>query len=602
MTDTPPVASLGDIPARAGHQAFGRLWAGLRPYLRSNGRRMALFTSTTLIGGLGEAFLLYLVVRVATAMAAGQDAVTIEIGPLAVDQVSIGQLFLTALVLVAVLVLLATIAATVAARMSMAALVRARRQTFDAFISSSWALQSREREGHLQELLTTHVKKLSQAVIVATDGITASVSFTAFIVSAIVISPVAAVTILAGVVVLYLALRPITRLTRTSSRQHSFGNTGYSMSVSQAVAMAREIRAFDVGDTFRNALGAEAEAVAVSGFRTRLLAKLTPRLYQQVALLLVVVAMAGVWLADIGEMAELGAVVLLLVRALTYSQDLQTAIQQANEMAPYLERLEEQEELYRAHPVRFGAGELGRVEDVRFRQVTFAYEPGRPVLSGISFSVDAGETIGIVGPSGSGKSTLVQVLLGLRSPDEGEYLVNGRPAESYRLDSWFRQFVLVPQDNRLLTATVAENIRFHRGHVRPDDVRRAARLAHLDAEIEALPAGYDTTVGSGWMDLSGGQRQRLGLARALAGDPSVLVLDEPTSALDMRSEALVQETLEELQGRLMLFIVAHRVTTLSRCDRIMVLRDGVVDDFDTPDALLRANAFFREVTRLSAIP
>jgi ABC-type multidrug transport system fused ATPase/permease subunit len=209
--------------------------------------------------------------------------------------------------------------------------------------------------------------------------------------------------------------------------------------------------------------------------------------------------------------------------------------------------------------------------------------------------------VGIVGPSGGGKSTLVQVLLGLRSPQRGDYLVNGRPAADHDLATWFGQFVLVPQDNRLLRGTIADNIRFHRPHLDDDAVEQAARAAHLHDDVVALPEGYRTPVGAGATDLSGGQRQRLGLARALAGRPSVLVLDEPTSALDMRSEALVQETLEDLRGRLTMFIVAHRVTTLGRCDRIMVLRGGAIEDFDAPDELLRSNDFFREVHRLSAL-
>lgn len=408
-----------------------------------------------------------------------------------------------------------------------------------------------------------------------------------------------ALTILIGVVALYLVLRPVTRITRTTSRTHSRANAGYAVGVTHTVGLAREIRVFGAAPVVRDQMAAQAEEVARSGFTTRMLGKLTPRLYQFAALLLVVVGLWGVYLADVGEVASLGAVVLLLVRALTYSQDLQASIQQAGEVAPYLEALDRQNEVYLASPVASGTELLAPVDHLVVRDVDFDYEPATPVLRGVSFEVAAGETIGIVGPSGGGKSTLVQILLGLRAPQSGEYLVNGRPAAEHDLSSWFEQFTLVPQDNRLLSGTVADNIRFHRA-LDDEAVERAARAAHIHDDIVALALGYETPLGSGATDLSGGQRQRLGLARALAGRPSVLVLDEPTSALDMRSEALVQETLAELHGELTLFIVAHRLSTLSRCGRIMVLDGGRIDAFDTPEELQRSNAFFREMTRLSA--
>jgi ABC-type multidrug transport system fused ATPase/permease subunit len=207
--------------------------------------------------------------------------------------------------------------------------------------------------------------------------------------------------------------------------------------------------------------------------------------------------------------------------------------------------------------------------------------------------------IGIVGPSGSGKSTLIQVLLRLRSPDSGRYTVNGLPTSDLDLTSWYHQVALVPQDNFLFQGTVLENIRFYRRDLSEDDVVRAARMAHLHEDVLAFPDGYDTVVGPGMMDLSGGQKQRLGLARALAGRPSVLVLDEPTSALDMRSEALVQQTLHELKGSLTCFIVAHRLTTLSACDVVMVIEDGLISAMGPSGAVELSSEFFSEAVQLS---
>ena len=599
---TAPPRTGRPAPSRLpGRQVFRQLWARVDPYLGGNRRRVVLFAITALLGALGEATLLYVIVQAATAIAAAGDRVSISVGPLQGVQVQLGQLFAASFVLIGALVGLAIANAVLAARMSMVALANARARTFDSFIHARWDLQSREREGRLQELVTTYAKKIAQGVMVLTQGVSAAVSFAAFLVSAVVVSPVAAVTIAVGVLFLYAVLRPVTRLTRTRSLEHLAANSNYAVDVSQAASLAREIRAFDVTGPVRTGITESSEKVARLEFSTRLLGQLTPNLYQQAALLLILAGMLSVWLSGVGDVANLGAVVLLLVRALTYSQQLQAAIQQANEAAPYADVLEQHRRQYDAEREVWGSVTLEEVESIRFSEVGFAYEEGRPVLAGLTFEVREGETIGIVGPSGSGKSTLAQILLRLRAPTTGTYAVGDRSSADFTSESWCHQVVFVPQDNHLLHASVAENIRFFRD-VDDEAVERAARLAHLGAEIEALPDGYDTIIGSGARDLSGGQRQRLGLARAIAGDPSVLVLDEPTSALDMRSEELIQQTLAELHGRLTLVIVAHRMTTLNRCDRIMVLDHGRIEAFADPASVAHANAFFRDATQLSRLP
>jgi ABC-type multidrug transport system fused ATPase/permease subunit len=228
--------------------------------------------------------------------------------------------------------------------------------------------------------------------------------------------------------------------------------------------------------------------------------------------------------------------------------------------------------------------------------VSYSYGRGALALDDVSFQVADQESIGVVGPSGAGKSTLVQILLGLREPDSGSYLVHGESASSYSLEEWTRAFAYVPQEPRMLQGTVAHNIRFFRS-LDDAEVERAARLAYIHDDITTWPSGYQTPVAQ--RALSGGERQRLCLARALAGSPSVLVLDEPTSSLDPRSESLVQQTLEELGDRLTLFVIAHRFSTLRHCDRTIVLRDGRLEAFGPAEELMRSNDFYRTALSLS---
>jgi ABC-type multidrug transport system fused ATPase/permease subunit len=242
---------------------------------------------------------------------------------------------------------------------------------------------------------------------------------------------------------------------------------------------------------------------------------------------------------------------------------------------------------------------LPHIRTLAFENVDFAYTPERTVLSSVSFEVLAGETIGIIGPSGAGKSTLVQILLQLRAPGGGQYLVNGVPAGDFVREDWYSRVGYVPQEPRLLHASVADNIRFYR-EIGDAEIEEAARLARIDVDIRGWANGYDTIIGPRADAVSGGQQQRICIARALAARPEVLVLDEPTSALDPRSENLLQESLVTLKQELTLFLVAHRMSTLDICNRVMVVIDGHLEDFDTPARLDHQSSYYRAASALAS--
>jgi ABC-type multidrug transport system fused ATPase/permease subunit len=195
----------------------------------------------------------------------------------------------------------------------------------------------------------------------------------------------------------------------------------------------------------------------------------------------------------------------------------------------------------------------------------------------------------------------VQVLLGLRDPDQGRVLAGGRDISTFNRGEWARKVTFVPQAAHLIAGTIADNIRFLRDGVVQADIERAARLAHLHEDIIGFPAGYERQVGKHGGHLSGGQQQRLCIARALVEQPEVLILDEPTSALDVRSEHLIRTTLESLRDRMTVIVIAHRLSTLSICDRIMVIKDGELKEFDAPSVLEQTSDFYREALALSGL-
>jgi subfamily B ATP-binding cassette protein MsbA len=225
----------------------------------------------------------------------------------------------------------------------------------------------------------------------------------------------------------------------------------------------------------------------------------------------------------------------------------------------------------------------GRIE---FRDVHFEYEPGVPVLKGISFVAQPGTSTALVGPSGSGKSTLIGLVAAFHHPTTGDILVDGKDLASLRLGDYRSHLGVVFQDNFLFDGTVLENIAYAAPHASEEEVLRAAQIAHCDDFVQRLAQGYDTIVGERGVKLSGGERQRVAIARAILADPRILILDEATSSLDSESEALIQEGLAELMKGRTTFVIAHRLSTIRRADTILVLEGGQVIERGRHDQLL----------------
>jgi ATP-binding cassette subfamily B protein len=231
-------------------------------------------------------------------------------------------------------------------------------------------------------------------------------------------------------------------------------------------------------------------------------------------------------------------------------------------------------------PERLDARPLARARGlVAFRQVSFAYAEGRPVLHEVSFEVRSGARVGIAGATGAGKTTLVSLLARLYDPTAGQVQLDGVDLREYRLADLRNQFSIVLQEPVLFSATIAENIAYARPDAGRDEIVAAAKAANAHEFILALPRGYETLVGERGMQLSGGERQRISLARAFLKDAPLLILDEPTSSVDVRTEATIMEALGRLMQGRTTFIIAHRLGTLDRCDvRLQLERGQLVGD------------------------
>ncbi|WP_295393025.1 thiol reductant ABC exporter subunit CydD [uncultured Thiodictyon sp.] len=240
---------------------------------------------------------------------------------------------------------------------------------------------------------------------------------------------------------------------------------------------------------------------------------------------------------------------------------------------------------------------------IRFAAVHFAYEPGRPALAGADFTIRAGERVALVGASGAGKTTVVNLLLGFIRPDQGAVLVNGQDLSALDLADWRRRLAWVPQAPRLLRGTILDTIRLGAPDAPLARVREAARLAQAADFIESLPLGYLTPLGERGAGLSGGQIQRLSLARAFLRDAPLAILDEATASLDPESESAVQLGIDALARNRTLLVVAHRLATVERADRILVLEQGrVVESGGHAELLARDGPYRRMVAAYRGAP
>ena len=379
--------------------------------------------------------------------------------------------------------------------------------------------------------MTSQIMQASQGALQATTLISWLFTFAVLVASALVLNVVAAAVVLIAAAMLFVLMRPINSLGARSARSLSQAQMAYAGGVGEANRVAEETRVFGVAEAQCSRIHRFITTAEGLFFRTQFVARLVPNVYQSLVYIVLIGGLTALYAAGSSHVASLGAVVLLLVRAGLYGQQIQGSYTLVRQAAPFVARLDDAERRYTASSLISGPSSMSKVQTLTFENVSFAYQPGRP---GVQYKIRGPRERGRGRnrPVGCRQSTLVQILLNLRAPDQGRYLINDIPVQQLLQEDWYARVAYVPQGPRLVHASVAENIRYFRD-LDDDAVVRGAQLARIQDDIESWPNGYETIIGPRADAVSGGQQQRICLARALAARPEILILDEPTSSLDL---------------------------------------------------------------------
>ena len=309
------------------------------------------------------------------------------------------------------------------------------------------------------------------------------------------------------------------------------------------------------------------------------------------------VALVGSWLLSQGSLDVLTFFMFLLVASRLYDPMSGSLINlgAAVSLGIQCERMDE----ILCHEEQRGTETLtNKGYDVEFKDVHFAYDTSETVLNGVTFTARQGEVTALIGPSGSGKTTISRLASRFWDIPSGTITVGGMDVAKIDPETLMNLYSIVFQDVTLFDNTVLENIRIGRKDATDEEVIAAARLAHVDVFAEKLPSGWNSLIGENGSELSGGERQRISIARAFLKDAPIILLDEATASLDVENETFIQESLSRLVKHKTVIIIAHRMRTVAGADKIVILRDGKVEECGTPSQLTASGGFYKRMQDL----
>ena len=462
-----------------------------------------------------------------------------------------------------------------------------RRSLFSNMIQADWAFLSRRRIGNLEQLLTTNTSNASQLF--------GNISASALIVSKIVMYVLVAVNVSVWVAafslvaggLIFFGLKPIFHRVRFIGIDSERTNRGMTHFVGEHVIGMKALKAMALEEPVIAKAGVFFDKMRGLNLRSIILRSNIQMLVQLAGVVFVGLVFVIMYRSPGFSIAAFGVIVYAMNQIFSQIQAGQVQLHTITIMVPYIsEVLSHIDQSRTKKESRGGDKDFALKRGLAFKDISFSYPERGEVLSRVSFTLPKGSFTGIIGPSGAGKTTIADILLRLVEPGEGVILVDGVDAGDISIRAWREHIGYVSQDAVLLNDTILSNISFYNTALSREDVIEAARQANVHDFIKGLPEGYDTHIGDRGILLSGGQRQRIALARVLARKPELLVLDEATSSLDAESERAIQTAIEKLHGDITVVVIAHRLTTVTGADHLIVVKGGKVTEEGSPEELL----------------
>ena len=458
---------------------------------------------------------------------------------------------------------------------------------FRDLLGAQWGYLLKQKLGHFETMMMTNMRFGSELLGQIGDIIILVAGLVIYAAIAVNISPrITLITFVIGLM-FFMALRPLISRTRHAARQTANINKEVAHFINENMLGMKSIKAAVTLDTIGSQAAHFFDRLARLRIRTLLLRSFGGSIVQPISLIFIGVIFSISYKLPGFQFVAFVPVVYLIQRIFSYVQQLQSHLHKMVEAGPYVKTiLEYEREIRSSQEQAQGVLPFAFRQALEFVDVSFAYAPNQRALSSVSFRMDKGSMVGVVGSSGGGKTTIVDLVLRFYEPASGAIKLDGMPVSKIKLSAWRRAIGYVSQDLFLLNDTIANNIRFHDEAITDADMIRAAKMAFLYEFIESRPQGFDTPVGERGVLLSAGQRQRIVITRALARNPELLILDEATSALDNESEAQIQKVIENLKGKVTVLVIAHRLALIANADTVLVLEKGMIIEQGNPRHLL----------------
>jgi len=555
------------------------------------GRRIAasLQSLSALCEGLVEAAILVLIASLGLDFVGDSSKSVFEFGPVSFSPAA-ASFWLVGLVFVRLAFALYSARLMTRTEVMISRLIRL--SLLGTYMSSDGEARRSLPRGTDQQALTVWPQQLGSlcgSLLAAASNV---VIMASMLLVAVVTEPMASVVMVLAICIGVFLFLPIRRRIRRLSAEVLEAQSGLANSIYEAGNLVTEAEIFGVKDRLRYRVSRFIEAEARSRDKVTFSKASISPLYTAVVFLIVALALVTVFTTQVGNVATYGPVLLLVIRSISYGQGIQRIGSTVASLRPLLERLRTVESQLLDRRIVWGSERLPSLDRIELANVSYLHADSGRGVRNISFSAGRGARIGLVGPSGGGKTTIVRLLLGELEPQSGQFLVNGVVRERFLEQDFRRLIVGVPQFPHLVDLSLTENVRFFRSAVSDYAVAEALRGADFELGLES---GLGLSRALGEHSMSGGQVQRIGLARALAGDPGLLILDEPTSAVDQESQSRIIRALRNLPSETTVVVISHRPEVLELCSTLFFVKDGVISSVGTPHEILGKIAVDEEV-------